>query len=131
MDIKGMSRKEIGAYGEALVARYLKDRGHRIVAMNVARKTGEIDVITRKGGTLHFVEVKTILCRDFPQDGGLRDRYDPSANLHAAKIRKVTRTSEWYMAEKRWNGAAQVDAALVWLRAGDGAVQVAYLPQIL
>ncbi len=126
-----MSRKEVGAYGEEAVALYLKRRGHRIVERNVARKTGEIDIISRKGKTLHFVEVKTVLCRNFPNPMSSKDRYDPSVNLHPAKIRRVARTSEWYMANIAWNGDCQVDAALVWVRARDGQVRVSYIPQIL
>lgn len=131
MDIKGMSSKEVGNHGERAVARYLKQRGFRIVDRNVSRKTGEIDVIARKGRTMHFVEVKTVFCSDFPDDRSVNHWYDPSANLHAKKIRKVVRTSEWYMAEKRWKGEAQIDGALVWLRSRDMAVRIRYLPQIL
>lgn len=131
MDVSTMSPKKIGALGESIVCEYLKRKGFRIIDRNVAKKTGEIDIIAQKGSTLHFVEVKTILCYTFPGEGGYQDGYDPSANLHAEKIRKVARTGEWYMTQKRWEGAASVDAALVWLRKRDGRAQVSYLPQIL
>ena len=52
-------------------------------------------------------------------------------NLHAYKIRNVVKTAEWYVAEHDWEGEWQVDAALVWLREGDGAAKVTYLPQIV
>ncbi|MEK7079870.1 MAG: YraN family protein [Patescibacteria group bacterium] len=131
MDISTLSTKEVGNLGEKLVADYLKHEGYRIVAKNVVRKTGEIDVIAQKGNVLHFVEVKTIVCREFPKEGSAADEYDPSANLHAHKIQKVARTSEWYVMDTDWEGDWQVDGALVWLRARDGASTIEHLPQIL
>jgi len=130
-----MSRKEIGAYGESVAAHYLTKRGFTLIERNVARKTGEIDLIMRKADperdTLSFVEVKTILCREFPDPSVVRDEYDPSVNLHELKIRKVARTAEWYVMERCWEGEWQVDGALVWLRARDGVAKVTYLPQIV
>jgi len=131
MDVSTLSPKEVGALGERIAAEYLRRRGFRIVDRNIARKTGEIDVIAKKGNTLHFVEVKTILCPQFPQKGNTEDLHDPSQNLHAAKIRKVARTSDWYMDEKRWEGESQIDGILVWVRRRDGLARVVYLPQLL
>lgn len=125
------SRKETGDRGEGETVTFLKKQGFRIVARNVAKKTGEIDVIAQKGNTLHFVEVKTVSCEEFPEEGREEDRFDPSANLHAYKIKKVARTAEWFVAEKDWEGDWQVDGALVWIRRRDGEVRVEYLPQIV
>ena len=131
MDLTGKPRKDIGNLGERVAAEYLRRHGFTVIDRNVARKTGEIDIIARKGETLHFVEVKTLLCKEFPDQGRSRERYDPSENLHALKIRKVARTSEWYMADIDWEGESQIDAILVWLRERDGLARVRYLPQIL
>jgi putative endonuclease len=130
-DISTLSTKELGAMGEEAAAQYLKKQGFSIVERNVVRKTGEIDLIVKKKGTLHFVEVKARMCREFPQEGSGDSAFDPSANLHNAKISKVARTSEWYVAEKGWEGDWQVDGLLVWLRSRDGAAFISYLPQIL
>jgi putative endonuclease len=48
----------VGDSGERLAADYLESRGHRVLARNVRRREGEIDLITLDGGTLVFVEVK-------------------------------------------------------------------------
>ncbi len=125
------TRKEVGNLGEQVAAEYLKRHGFSIRDRNVARKTGEIDLIAEKEDTLYFVEVKTILVDELPQEGGRSDDYDPSVNLHEAKIRKVARTGEWYVLEKRWEGDWQVDGALVWMRRQDGRCLVSYLPQIV
>lgn len=131
MDISSKTRKEVGALGEAVAAEYLKRHGFTIRDRNVARKTGELDIIAEKEDTLHFVEVKTILTDEFPREEDRKDDYDPSQNLHEMKIRKVARTGEWYVLEKDWEGDWQVDGILVWLRRRDGMARVSYLPQIV
>ncbi|MDO8408204.1 MAG: YraN family protein [bacterium] len=135
MDLSDKSRKEVGNLGEAIAAEYLRRRGMTIRDRNISKKTGELDIIAQSDGpeegTLHFVEVKTVLVDDFPKDEGGQDDYDPSVNLHGAKVRKVARTAEWYIAEKGWEGEWQVDGCLVWLRRRDGLARVQYLPQIV
>jgi putative endonuclease len=134
VDINHLSRKEVGALGEKVAAEYLARHGLRVRDVNYARKTGELDIIvegTENQGTLHFVEVKTILCDTFPNESTVSDEYDPSLNLHEAKLRKVARTGEWYVLEKRWEGEWQVDGCLVWLRRRDGMARVRYLPQLV
>jgi putative endonuclease len=121
----------VGAIGERVAAEYLKRHGFRVRDRNIARKTGELDIIAEKENTLHFVEVKTILVDDFPDDTRVSDDYDPSLNLHEAKIRHVARTGEWYVLEKGWEGEWQVDGILVWMRRRDGRCLVSYLPQIV
>lgn len=131
MNRRPISTKETGDKGEDAAVEYLKEQRFKIVARNVARKTGEIDIIAEKGGVLHFVEVKTVSCRAFPNEDSSTDSYDPSVNLHQYKIHKIARTAQWYVAEKEWEGEWQVDGILVWLRVLDGKVYIEYLPQIL
>jgi putative endonuclease len=132
VDISSYTRKEVGALGEHVAAEYLRRHGFSIKDRNFVRKTGELDIIAEKEGTLHFVEVKTVLAEDFPlAENRGEDAYDPSLNLHEAKVRKVARTGEWYVLEKKWEGEWQVDGCLVWLRRRDGMARVNYLPQIV
>lgn len=131
MDISSKTRKEVGALGESIAAEYFKRHGFSIRDRNVTRKTGELDLVAEKEDTLHFIEVKTILTDEFPREDDTGDSYDPSLNLHEAKIRKVARTGEWYVLEKGWEGEWQVDGCLVWLRRRDGQALVRYLPQIV
>jgi putative endonuclease len=138
MNISSFTRKEAGSLGESVACEYLKRHGFKIRDRNIARKTGELDVIAEKENTLHFVEVKTVLADEFPSSAEATkgrpaddDRYDPSLNLHEAKVRKVARTGEWYVLEKKWEGEWQVDGCLVWLRRRDGMARVSYLPQIV
>ena len=131
MDISTYTRKEVGALGENVACEYLRRHGFTIRDRNYVKKTGELDIIAEREDTLHFVEVKTVLAEDFPlAENKGEDAYDPSLNLHAAKVRKVARTGEWYVLEKKWEGEWQVDGILVWLRRRDGMARVSYLPQI-
>src|SRR5262245_41881286 len=50
---------KLGRRGERRAAWFYRLRGYRVVARNVRFRTGEIDLIVRRGGTLAFVEVKT------------------------------------------------------------------------
>ncbi len=61
VDLRNKTRKDIGNLGEEVACEYLRRKGFRVVARNVTRKTGEIDVIVRKGEILHFVEVKSMV----------------------------------------------------------------------
>lgn len=131
MNLSGKSRKEVGALGEKVAAQYLLRHGFSIRDRNISRKTGELDIVACSGDTLHFVEVKTVVAEEFPDERLVRDEYDPSLNLHEAKIKKVARTGEWYVLERHWEGEWQVDGCLVWLRRRDGMARVRYLPQIV
>jgi len=131
MDLSSKTTKEVGDLGEQIAVEYLKRHGMRIQDRNVLRKTGELDIVAEEGDTLHFVEVKTNLVNAFPSEASTSDEYDPSLNLHEAKIRKVARTGEWYVLESGWEGDWQVDGCLVWLRRSDGMAKVRFLPQIV
>ena len=129
MDFSNSSRKDIGNWGESVACEYLKRLGFRIQGRNIAFKTGELDIVAQKGEVIHIVEVKTLLCTEFPNVQS-QNRYDPADNLSTYKLRKVQRTAEWYLAQKGWEGEWQIDGALVWLRARDGVARVRYLPQV-
>jgi putative endonuclease len=49
----------LGALGERAAAKYLRERGYRVLIRNYRCPAGEIDLICREGATLVFVEVKT------------------------------------------------------------------------
>lgn len=58
-----------GRRGEALVGRYLEERGWTILARNYHSRYGEIDLIAENGVFLAFVEVKLR-----KRGGGIRGR---------------------------------------------------------
>ncbi|MGM9736313.1 MAG: YraN family protein [Candidatus Cryptobacteroides sp.] len=51
-------RRDLGRIGEDIACDFLKGRGHVVVARNVRCGHLEIDIISRDGEGIHFVEVK-------------------------------------------------------------------------
>ena len=65
---KGGSRSGLlGAWGESLAGEYLRRRHYELVAANFRCRSGEVDIIARKGRYLAFVEVKLRRNADFAE----------------------------------------------------------------
>jgi len=83
-----MGNRETGAAGEEAAARYLARRGYRILHRNLRLgRTGELDIVAIKRGTLVFVEVKSKLAGDL---GGF-------TNITAAKQHKLVELAGTYL----------------------------------
>ena len=54
-----MYRKILGEKGEDIAAKYLEDKGIKVIKRNFYCKFGEIDIIARDKEELVFIEVKT------------------------------------------------------------------------
>ena len=77
--------------GEAEAARFLEEKGYRILERNYRCPLGEVDVVALEGDTLVFIEVKsrTSLALGYPQEG-----------VTEGKQRKLTRLAHYYLKEK-------------------------------
>ena len=53
-----MNKQEIGRWGEELAARFLEEKGYRIIQRNFRYDRGEIDIVALDGLEIVFVEVK-------------------------------------------------------------------------
>ena len=95
-----------GKLGEDLACRYLQNKGFTIVQRNYRKKWGEIDIVSRKAGRLHFIEVKAG-----------KSRFDPEQHLTQHKISKLFRVFESYALAHGFSvhasGAWQFDAVIV------------------
>jgi putative endonuclease len=56
---KETPKDALGDRGENMAARYLRNKGMKIIMRNFRCELGEIDIIAREKQTLVFVEVKT------------------------------------------------------------------------
>ncbi len=54
-----MDSRLLGAYGEQAAARFLRNNGYDVLSANFRTRVGELDIVARKDGIMHFVEVKT------------------------------------------------------------------------
>jgi putative endonuclease len=62
---KKKNTRQIGAWGEQAARSYLEKQGFGILFQNVYTEYGEIDLVARKDGRLHMVEVKTRRTKTF------------------------------------------------------------------
>ena len=80
-------RDAMGDRGENLAARYLRNRGYKIIVRNFRSDVGEIDIVARDGRTLVFVEVKT---RAY-------DDPTPEDQVNEAKQHQITKAAKLYL----------------------------------
>jgi len=86
-------RRALGAAGEAEAARYLEQRGYRIIEANVRCRLGEIDLVAMDGRVVVFVEVK----------GNRGGRHGaPEEMVTPAKQHRLTRLAIWYLQRSGW-----------------------------
>lgn len=81
-------KKLLGAYGEDAACGYLKRRGYRLLERNFSCRSGEIDIIARRGRYIVFAEVKLRKNADF---GEAREFVTP------AKQRRVITAAELWL----------------------------------
>jgi len=90
-----------GKYFEAKAIEYLHSNGYAIIEVNYfAKKLGEIDIIAKKEGVYHFVEVKS--------GSGFEAVY----NITQQKLYKLYRSIELYLKHKNLDVAYCVDAII-------------------
>ena len=120
--------KAVGDTGEELAARYLREQGYRIVECNAANKYGEIDIIAKRRGVYHFVEVKTLSGRYRRERA---ERFHPIDHLTPAKLSALERAIWEY---RRKHGLlesdCQLDAIAVWLDEDAKHADIKYYPAL-
>ena len=107
-----------GMQGEALVARYLRERGYQLAAHGYRSRYGEIDLIAWDGDVLCFVEVKTRTNLDMAL---------PREYVTPQKQNKLRKTARMYLAEKRLVCPARFDVAEVYAEHGFDEARIEYL----
>ncbi|WP_225729804.1 MULTISPECIES: YraN family protein [unclassified Nocardia] len=103
-------KKALGAHGEELAARFLRDAGMEIVARNWRCRYGELDLIARDPAVTAFVEVKTRTGMGY----GV-----PAESVTFTKQQRIRRLALLWLAEQdgRWPNV-RFDVVSVLLRRG-------------
>ncbi len=83
-----MTRQALGKWGENIAATYLLDKGYEILERNVRTSYGELDLVTRFGDVLVFVEVKTRRTTEF----GL-----PEKSITQQKMSHILQAAQSYL----------------------------------
>ena len=98
---------EVGKIGEDLAAKFLLERGYKIIEQNYKTKYSEIDLVTQKGKDLVFVEVRTKIGENFGT---------PEDTLNNKKLNKVRFNALSYASFKQWKGPIKIDAICIVLK---------------
>ena len=80
----------VGARGEEIAAKFLSDKGYKILERNYMTRFGEIDLIAVKNNILAFVEVKLKQSEDFGT---------PEEMIGRGKLARVQHMAEFYLLE--------------------------------
>jgi putative endonuclease len=98
--------KEKGKYGEEIACKVLSSFGYEVIETNYLTRYGEIDIIARKGGIIHCIEVKSTY-----------GAYNPAENFHKTKLKRFLKTVRIYCYMNHLTEEQiQVDLALVDLK---------------
>jgi len=120
-DGRGMphaTAKALGGYGERMAARYLRDQGLEILAVNWRCAVGEVDIVARDGDCLVVCEVKTRRSTRFGS---------PIEAVTFQKLARLRRLAGTWLAEHdEHHGDVRVDVIGV-LRPRRGACQIEHL----
>lgn len=100
MEQNSQKHLKIGRIGEDFAVKYLKSGGSKILNRNYWKPCGELDVIAKKGGIVHFVEVKTVTRSSFDVNRGTSGDYEPEGNVHLWKRQRLGRVIQVYLQEK-------------------------------
>jgi len=99
-----MQTTYIGQKAEQVAAQYLERQGYTILDQNWRRRTCEIDLVAKKGTTIHLVEVK------------YRQTNIAGSGLEyitTAKLRQMAYSAERWVAENDWQGEYVLSAVEV------------------
>lgn len=132
-----LTSKQIkGNLGEELAANWLIGKGYRILDRNYRKKYGEIDIVCEKEDQLHFVEVKTVTRAFAPNLSYTKtldhDDYEPEDNIHPWKLKRLSRTIQIYLLERRVKDDIdwQLDAVSVYLDESGNLTKIEMLEDI-
>lgn len=98
---------EIGIKGEDLAAEWLQKKGYKITHRNWRHRHFEIDIIARRGATLHFIEVKT---RTSQLYGG------PELSVNWKKMLRLKRAAVCYLHVHPGHSWIQFDIVAITLK---------------
>lgn len=114
------TKRKVGDIGENAVCEYLKSKGFTILEQNYLRKWGELDIVAKKGGKVHFIEVKSISHEILEDKFGVishesLDIYRAEDNLHPQKLLRLKRAIQTYILDRKIgdNTEWQFDVATV------------------
>lgn len=105
-----------GNAAEDAVAAYLEEHSYKVLDRNWKNKFAEIDIIVKKDGVVHFVEVKY---RGSSSQGDGFDYITPT------KLKQMAFAAQMWVTQNNYDGEFVLSAAQV-----DASMRVDYLEEI-
>ena len=127
------NNKETGSLGEKIAGKYLKNKGFEVIEYNYLKKWGEIDIVACRTDKVYFVEVKTVSYETIKDlnEAVTRRTWRPEENVHARKIKKLSRAIESWLIENNCNDEWQIDVVAVRIVPREKYASIKYLPNII
>jgi putative endonuclease len=115
-------KQKIGRLGEEIAVKHLVKHFFEILDRNYRKKWGEIDIVAKKDGILHFIEVKTVSYETKPEE-----------NVHFWKRKRLSRVIQTYLADKNVSCETdwQVDSIAVFLNFKTRQAKVRFIENII
>lgn len=112
----------IAIRGEDLAAKFLKEKGYKIIDRNFRKGYGEIDIIAVKDKILVFVEVKT-------RTGNLYG--SPFEQISYFKLKSLIKTAQFYkLINPKLPESLRIDAISVLLDYSNNPVNIEHIENI-
>ncbi|BCX02133.1 MAG: UPF0102 protein [Candidatus Roseilinea sp.] len=112
-------RSDVGAWGEAIAANYLEQRGYTVRARNWRSGHGELDIVAERGETIVFVEVRTRRSDTYGR---------PEETISPRKRAKLIATAQAYLDEHGFHDAQwQIDVIAIELDARNATSQLEHI----
>jgi putative endonuclease len=122
---------KVGATGELIARKWLINNGFSIIADNYQKKWGEIDIIAKKQGIVHFVEVKAVSYETKAELQRRRYGWRPEDNVHPHKLLKMQRTISTWLIDNPEVEEWQIDVIAVRLVAAERYATVVYIENVI
>lgn len=106
--------QKVGEYGEEICISYLKSKGFIVIERNFTIREGEVDIIASKGKKIHFIEVKSISCKNTNKET-IKNTYNPAENMTRDKIQKCMKTIREYKKRNSVSCETELDLYIVYI----------------
>lgn len=129
-------KRRLGNIGENVACVFLQKHGYELIERNYLRKWGEIDIVAKRDGVMHFVEVKSVsgvtpVVEQSSLRGRIKDTYRAEDNLHHHKLKRLQRVIQTYIMEKNLDCDWQLDLVVVKIDEKRGTATAQMLENVI